>query len=109
VNEDDLRRLEAVGSEVRFLAGKVVIDRGHPGAGLFLVVDGTLVVEAPERTRQFGPGAVLGERALLSPDGKRTARVRALTNVVLLAVDRAEIDRLCADDAGFAERLARAT
>jgi CRP-like cAMP-binding protein len=109
VNAEDLRRLEAVGSEVRFLAGKVLIERGQPGTGLFVVVDGILVVEARERTREFGPGAVVGERALLSEDGTRTARVRARTNVVLLAVDRAEIDRLCAEDRAFAERLAKAS
>ena len=94
---------------MRFLAGKVLIDRGQPGTGLFVVVDGTLIVEAPERTRAFGPGTVVGERALLSADGKRTARVRAQTNVVLLAVDRAEVDRLCTDDPAFAERLARSS
>jgi CRP-like cAMP-binding protein len=109
VNAEDLRRLEAVGSEVRFLAGKVLIERGQPGTGLFVVVDGTLVVEAPERTREFGPGAVVGERALLSEDGTRTARVRAQTNVVLVAVDRAEVDRLCAEDPAFAERLSRSS
>jgi CRP-like cAMP-binding protein len=35
--------------------------------------------------------------------------VRAQTNVVLLAVDRSEIDRLCAEDPAFAERLARSS
>jgi CRP-like cAMP-binding protein len=109
VDAEDLRRLEAVGTEVRFLAGKVLIERDQPGTGLFVVLDGTLVVEAPERTREFGPGAVVGERALLSEDGLRTARVRARTNVVLLTLDRAEVDRLCAEDAAFAERLARAS
>ena len=34
---------------------------------------------------------------------------RAQTNVVLLAVDRAEVDRLCTDDPAFAERLARSS
>jgi CRP-like cAMP-binding protein len=52
---------------------------------------------------------VVGERALLSGDGVRSARVRALTAGVVVAVDRAEIDRLCADDPGFAERLARSS
>jgi CRP-like cAMP-binding protein len=109
VDEDDLRRLESVGSRVAFSAGKVLIERGQPGTGLFVVVDGTLVVEAPEQTREFGPGAVVGERALLSPDGLRTARVRAVTDVALIAVDRTEIDRLCGEDAEFAERLARSS
>jgi CRP-like cAMP-binding protein len=105
MNDDDLRLLEEAGSRVEFPAGKVLIERGQPGTGLYLVVEGTLLVEAPERTREFGPGAVVGERALLSADGMRTARVRAVTDVVLLAVDRVEIDRLCDEDAAFAERL----
>jgi CRP-like cAMP-binding protein len=109
VDEADLSRLEAVGSTVEFAAGKVLIERGGPGTGLFVVVDGNLVVEAPEGTRKLGPGAVVGEQALLSSDGLRTARVRALTDVVVLAVERAEIDRLCAEDTDFADRLARSS
>jgi CRP-like cAMP-binding protein len=107
MNEDDLRRLEALGSRVDYSAGKVVIEHGQPGTGLFVVVDGSLVVEAPERTRELGAGAVIGERALLSPDGTRTARVRALTDCTLVAVDRTEVDRLCAEDPAFADRLAQ--
>jgi CRP-like cAMP-binding protein len=109
MDEDDLRRLEALGSRVPFAAGKVLIERGKPGTGLFVLLDGKIVVEAPEGTRQFGPGAVIGERALLSADGKRTARVLALTDGVVVAVERAEIDRLCAEDEAFAERLARSS
>jgi len=102
---EDLRRLEDVGSTVSFPAGKVLIDHGQPGTGLFVVVEGQVVVEAPENERELGPGSVVGERALVAAHGTRTARVRALTDCVVLAVDRAEIDRLCAEDAGFAQRL----
>ena len=109
MNEDDLRRLEAAGSELAFAAGQMLIERGKPGTGIYVVVEGTVVVEAPEGTRELGPGAVVGERALLSADGTRTARVRALTDGVVLAVERTEIDRLCAEDAAFAERLARSS
>jgi CRP-like cAMP-binding protein len=109
VDDDDLRRLEALGSKVPFAAGKVLIERGKPGTGLFVLLDGKVVVEAPEGTRAFGPGAVIGERALLSADGTRTARVLALTDGVVLAVERAEVDQLCAEDAAFAERLAENT
>jgi CRP-like cAMP-binding protein len=109
VDENDLRKLEAAGSELAFVAGQVLIERGKPGTGLFVVVEGSLAVEAPEGTRELGPGAVIGERALMSPDGTRTARVRALSGGVVLAVERAEIDRLCAEDPAFAERLARSS
>lgn len=105
MDDDDLRRLEAVGTTVSFPAGKVLIEHGQPGTGLYVVVEGAVLVEAPERERELGPGSVVGERALVAAHGRRTARVRALTDCVVLAVDRAEIDRLCADDAAFAERL----
>jgi CRP-like cAMP-binding protein len=87
----------------------VLIERGKPGTGLYVVVEGQIVVEAPEGTREFGPGAVVGERALLSEDGLRTARVRALTHGIVLTIERAEVDRLCAEDPGFADRLAQAS
>jgi len=106
VDEDDLRKLEAVGSELSFGAGQMLIEIGKPGTGLYVVVEGQIVVEAPEGTRELGPGAVVGERALLSEDGLRTARVRALTYGKVIAVERAEVERLCAEDPDFAERLA---
>ena len=106
VDEDDLHKLTAVGSELPFGAGQMLIERGKPGTGLYVVAEGHIVVEAPEGSRELGPGSVVGERALLSEDGTRTARVRALTSGKVIAVDRAEVDRLCAEDQGFAERLA---
>ena len=109
VDEDDLNRLKAAGTAIAFSAGQMLTERGKPGTGLYVVVDGRLVVEAPERTRELGPGSVVGERALLSSDGMRTARVRALTDGVAVAVERAEIDRLCAEDPRFAERLEQAS
>ena len=105
MDEDDLHKLEAAGSEIAFGAGQMLIERGKPGTGLYLVLEGQIVVEAPGGTRELGPGSVVGERALLSEDGMRTARVRAVTHGVLVAVERAEVDRLCAEDPGFAERL----
>jgi CRP-like cAMP-binding protein len=109
VDEDDLRKLEAAGSELSFGAGQMLIERDKPGTGLYVVVEGSIVVEAPEGTRELGPGSVVGELALLSEDGLRSARVRALSYGRVIAVPRAEVDRLCAEDPGFAERLARST
>ena len=109
MDEVDLIKLQEAGSALSFGAGQVLIESGKPGTGLYVVVDGRLVVEAPEGTRELGPGAVVGERALLSGDGVRSARVRALTAGVVVAVERAEVDRLCAEDPAFAERLARSS
>jgi CRP-like cAMP-binding protein len=109
VDDGDLRKLEAAGAELRFGAGQVLIEPGQPGPGLYVLVEGRVSVESPEGTRELGPGAVVGERALLSEDGTRTARVRAVTYGVAFAVERAEVERLCAEDPGFAERLARSS
>ena len=89
------------------LGDNILVEDGEPAHHLYVVVEGRIVVEAPEGTRELGPGAVVGERALLSEDGTRSARVRALTYGKVLAVDRAEVDRLCAEDPAFAERLAQ--
>ena len=109
MNEDDLEKLEAAGTKLTFGSGQMLIESGKPGTGLYLVVEGHIVVEAPEGTRELGPGSVIGERALFSEDGLRTARVRALTHGVVVAVDRADVDRLCAEDPEFADRLARSS
>ena len=71
-----------------------------------MVVVGTVHFTIDGETRELGPGAVFGERALLAADGLRTGRVRALTDGAVIAVDRPEVDRLCAEDPGLAERLA---
>ena len=106
MSPEDLRLLEVVGAETDVAAGKVLIEHGKHGAGLYVILEGTVIVEAPEGMRELGPGACIGERALLSADGLRTARVRTTSDVRVLAVDRIEFERLCADDAGFADRLA---
>src|SRR5215467_9330180 len=105
MDADDLQRLHEVGSEARIGSGQVLIERGQWGAGLFVILEGTVVVESPEGTRDLGPGALVGERALLSADGRRTARVRATSDLRVLVVDRPQFDRLCADDASFADRV----
>jgi CRP-like cAMP-binding protein len=90
-------------------AGRLLIERGHPGAGLYLLLDGVVAVDAPERHRELGRGSCVGERALLSADGRRTARVQALTDVRVLAVARADFERLAREEPGLAGRLADAT
>jgi CRP-like cAMP-binding protein len=106
---EDLRLLESVGTPSDVTAGRVLIEHGQLGSGLYVVLEGTVVVEAPEATRELGPGCVIGERALFSDEGRRTARVRAATDVKVIAVDRVQVEQLCSVDEGFAERLSEAT
>jgi CRP-like cAMP-binding protein len=108
MHPDDLRLFQSVGSETELAAGHTLIEHGQHGAGLFVILEGTVVVEAPEGTRELGPGACVGERALFSADGTRTARVRTKSDVRVLAVDRVEFERLCEADETLAARVADA-
>ena len=60
-------------------AGEFLTRQGEPGAEVFLLLDGVLGVEVDgDQIAQVGPGAILGERALLEA-GLRTASLRCLT------------------------------
>ncbi len=105
LDDERLDRLAAVTSEFEAPAGQVLIERGGPGSGLFVLEHGLAVVEAPEGRRELAAGDVFGERALVGTDIERTARVRAETDVRCLAIGRTELERLLADDPRVADRL----
>lgn len=66
--------------EIRLLPpGATLVEQGQPGDKLYLLLDGVLTVDVDGRVlAEVGPGAVLGERALLE-GGRRTCTLRALT------------------------------
>ena len=105
VDANDLQRLQELGTESELPAGRVLIERGQWGSGVYLILEGKVLVEAPEGERELGPTTIVGERALLSAEGIRTARVRAATDVRVLAVDRLDFERLCTDDPALANRI----
>jgi CRP-like cAMP-binding protein len=105
LSDEQLDRLVAATSEFDAPAGQALIERGKPGSGIFVLEQGKAIVEAPEGTRELGPGDVFGERALLGEDIERTARVRAETDVSCLAIARVELERLLAEDPRVADRL----
>jgi hypothetical protein len=73
-------------------AGRVLTKQGDPGDELFLVLDGVLSVQVDgQALAELGPGAIIGERAVLE-GGTRTATVRALTPVKLAVAGVAQID-----------------
>ncbi len=72
---------------------EVVVEQGSIGEELFLLLDGVLAVEVDgEPLAEVGPGAVLGERAILE-DGRRTSTLRAVTPVKLAVATADQIDR----------------
>ena len=105
LDDAQLDRLAAATSEFDAPAGQALIERGKPGAGIFVLEQGQAIVEAPEGRREIGPGDIFGERSLLGDDIERTARVRAQTDVRCLAIARPEIERLLGEDPRLVDKL----
>jgi hypothetical protein len=77
----------------RVAAGGALVRQGDPGADIYLLLDGVLRVERDgERLAEYGPGAMLGERAHLE-GGTRTSTLVAVTDCRVAAVDAAQLDR----------------
>jgi CRP-like cAMP-binding protein len=104
-DDETLERLAAPFSEVEFPANQVLIEPRMPGAGLFVICDGTVVVEAHELQRELGPGEVVGEISLVEEDGLRRARVVAKTPVRCLALDRSEFEQMLKGEPKLAESM----
>lgn len=77
----------------RLPAGTVLARQGDEGDSLYLVLDGVLGVSVDGRDLgELGPGAVLGERAVLS-GGRRTATLTTVTAVTVAEADASSVDR----------------
>jgi CRP-like cAMP-binding protein len=106
LGEPSLRRVAALMTEVELPPGHVLIEPGQPGSGLFVIEEGSVSVQTRAgATSELGPGDVVGELALLSPDGVRSARVRATTSLRCLTLDRASFERAVAEEPGLAISL----
>ncbi len=89
--------------------GQTLVQQGDQDDELFLLLDGVLDVEVDgEVVAQVGPGAILGERAVLE-GGRRTSTLRAVTpsKVAVAAAEDLDLDVLREISAGH-RREARA-
>jgi Cyclic nucleotide-binding domain len=77
----------------RLRPSESLVKQGEPGDELFLLFDGVLAVEVDGQViTEVGPGAILGEMALLQ-GGRRTATLRAVTPCRVAVVPGERIDR----------------
>jgi CRP/FNR family cyclic AMP-dependent transcriptional regulator len=74
---------------------------------MFVVLDGSVVVERGDLHIEIEREGFFGELALLVPDSPRIARVRAKTDARILAVPRETFDHLLETEPGFARALLR--
>jgi len=87
----------AMSEEVRVPAGSTVIEEGAVEDHLFVVVEGRVRVHRDDTTLvELGPGAIVGELAVLVPE-PRSATVTALDATHLLKVRKPVLDELLLD------------
>jgi Cyclic nucleotide-binding domain len=76
----------------RLEVDETLVEQGAEGDELYLLLDGVLSAEVDgETVAEIGPGAVLGERAVLE-GGFRTATLRAVTPAKVVAIAASELD-----------------
>jgi hypothetical protein len=77
----------------RLEAGEVLARQGEPGTGIYLVLDGVIRVDRNgERLAEYGPGALLGERAHLE-GGARTSTLIAIAPSRVASAEASQFDR----------------
>ena len=87
--EESLGRLAEIASEVQVPAGQTLIRPYDVGLGMFVIEEGSVVVEMRGgREVELGAGEFFGELALLVPEATRVARVRAVNDARLVAISR---------------------
>lgn len=97
----DLMKDEAPPRRRRVSAGETLVEQGEPGEDIYLILDGVFALEVDgQELAEIGPGAVLGERAVLE-GGRRTATLRARTPCRVAVfpadlIDRAALEHLAA-------------
>ena len=102
-----LQRLAVRAAELSAAEGRVLALEGDPGAGMFVLCEGSVEVELRTGKLVLGPGDFFGELALLVDDGARVARVRATTPVRCVSIPRDDFLALLEPEPSFALHMLR--
>jgi CRP/FNR family cyclic AMP-dependent transcriptional regulator len=105
LDDDEMTWVADLATEFEVPAGFVLIERGQPGSGMFIITDGTVTVELPQGPVELGPGEFVGELPLLADGITRVARVRATTPVKGLAISRMALLELLRREPRVAVRM----
>jgi CRP-like cAMP-binding protein len=107
LDEDALARIAGDATEYDCPADTVLIEAGVPASGVFIIIEGEVAAETHDgRHHPLGPGDSFGELSLLAGTS-RTGRVRAVTPLRALALDRNEFETILNDEPAVARALLR--
>ncbi|WP_163997384.1 cyclic nucleotide-binding domain-containing protein [Pyxidicoccus caerfyrddinensis] len=93
---EDMKDLYRLARQVVIAPGTVLLEKGTPGTGLFVLLDGMVdVFTSPDddarHLNTLGPGEYLGEISLVQ-DASISAHVRARTSVRALRISRSDFE-----------------
>lgn len=109
---EERRRLGEGARTLLFGPGEQILRAGGEGGSMFVVLHGRVEIGLPTpggrhvRVAEIAPGEVFGEMSLLTGE-PRSADVRALEEVALVEVRKAEMKEVLAGNTALAEALAR--
>jgi CRP/FNR family cyclic AMP-dependent transcriptional regulator len=104
---DLVRHFSSARNTVGIRAGRILFRAGDPGTVMYVLLEGSAaVVIGDEVVEIAGPGAVLGEMALLD-EGARSASVLARRDCTLVPIPREQFDLLIAETPAFARHVMR--
>jgi Cyclic nucleotide-binding domain len=90
----DLMQRGATAGRRKLKEDETLVEEGAPADELYLLLDGVLAAEVGgEEIAQVGPGAILGEGAVVG-GGKRNATLRACTPARVAVIPADQIDRV---------------
>ncbi len=106
----ELKIVDGLMHERRFLGDEIVFDEGEEGQALYLITSGRVVISqshdsAFKVVAELGPGTVFGDLALLD-DSPRNAQARAMGNLEVAVFFRADFLGLMETDAKIGYKIA---
>jgi len=106
----ELRVVDSLLHERRYLKGEIIFDAGEHGQALYVIVAGRVLIcrqGQPDtgRIAELDGGVVFGELALLD-NAPRAAQARALDDCVLASLSRADFESLVDTHAIAASKIA---
>jgi hypothetical protein len=102
-----IMRKGAASKPRRLDVDETLVEQGDPGQELYLLLDGVLAAEVDgETVAEIGPGAILGERAVVE-GGTRTATLRAVTPCKVVTVSADEIEPAALEELAVGHRRER--
>ncbi len=107
LDESGLERLAAIANEFDAPSGHVLMERGQPGTGIFVIEEGSVRVDLPGGDHvTLGPGEFVGELSVLA-DTPRTARVCVADDLRAVAIRRNDLTELIRTEPSIAVSMLR--